>query len=167
MINDSTALLQTAFTNLQDPQLASSKKLTDFQTAHTKAAEWFSEPANLDPLEYPLIKENYDALKVISDDVSSDIKWFDENRAKIVTTIKDVNDNLAQTDADITDFINKADARVIDSIDFLKNTQLQYIADDLAEGNISQQEATDGTNKINKQYDAQYYANYRKKYPRR
>ena len=163
MISDSSNLLQTAFTNLQDPQLTSSKKLTDFKDVFDVVSVFFSTPANLDPLEYPLIKENYDALKELSDDSSGDIKKFTENRAKIVTTIKDVNDNLAQTDADITDFIDNADRRVIDSLDLLKNTQLQYIADDLAEGNISQQEAIDGTDKINKQYDAQYYANYRKK----
>lgn len=163
MISDSTTLLQQAFTNLQDQQLASSTKLNDFNDTYTEVAKFFSDPANLDPLEYPLIKENYDALKELYDDSSGDIKKFTENRAKIVTTVKDVSDNLAQTDADLTDFINKADIRVVDSIDLLKNTQLQYIADDLAAGTISQQEATDETNKINKKYDAQYYANYRKK----
>ena len=102
-------------------------------------------------------------MKSISDDVSSDITWFDENRAKIVTTIKDVNDNLKQTDLDLTDFIDKADERVVKSIDFLKNTRIQYIADDLAEGTISQQEAKDLTDDINNQYDAQYYTDYRAK----
>ena len=53
-------------------------------------------------------------MKAISDDVSGDIKWFDENRAKILTTIQDVDDNLQQTGVDITDFIKKADVRVVD-----------------------------------------------------
>jgi hypothetical protein len=158
MISDSGTLLQQAEKNLKDPQLASSTKLPAFNKVLAKVAETFNKP---NPLEYSIIKENYDALKFLSEDSSSDIKWFDENRAKILTTIQDVDDNLQQTGVDITDFIKKADVRVVDSIDLLKNTQLQYIADDLAAGAISQKEATAETNKINKQYDAQYYTNYR------
>ena len=141
MINDSTALINEVSTNLQDQQIATSKKLKDFEDERDKIAQFFSDPNNLDPvLKYQDIKENYDTLKSISDDVSADIKWFDENRTKIVTNIKDVNDNLRQLDADIMDFIGKADDRVVASIDKIKSDEIQAFEDDYAEGNISEQE---------------------------
>ena len=57
-------------------------------------------------------------------------KKFTENRAKILTVIKDVNDNLRQTDADLTDFIDKADDRVVASIDKIKSDEIQAFEDD-------------------------------------
>ena len=168
MISDSSDLLQQAFTNLQDPQLASSTKLTDFKDVFDVVSVFFSTPANLDPLEYPRIKENHDALKDLSDDSSGDIKKFTENRAKILTVIKDVNDNLRQTDADLTDFNDKADIRVVESLDLIKDTIYQSALDDLANGIMTQQVSDDRIDNSNNKYDTKYYANYRKKkYPRR
>jgi Asp-tRNA(Asn)/Glu-tRNA(Gln) amidotransferase C subunit len=61
MINDSTALLKSVSVNLQDPQIATSKKLQDFTDELDKIAQFFSDPNNLDPvLKYQDIKENYD-----------------------------------------------------------------------------------------------------------
>ena len=162
MINDSVALLDETATNLQDKEIATSKKLSDFKDEFDKISQFFNDP-NLDPLEYPQIKTNYDTLKSISADVSSDIKWFTENRAKIPTYIQEIKDNLKQTSDDMTDFIKKADDRVVESINQIKNDEFQKIADDFAEGKISQQESDDQTDDINRLYDAQYYANYRQK----
>jgi hypothetical protein len=162
MINDSVALLDETATNLQDQEIAASKKLPDFKNELDKIAQFFNDP-NIDPLEYPLIKANYDTLKSISTDVSSDIKWFDENRTKIPTSIQEIKDNLKQTSDDMIEFIKKADDRVIDSIDQIKNDEIQKIADEYAEGKISQQDSIDQTDDVNNLYDAQYYTNYRQK----
>ena len=162
MINDSVALLDETATNLQDKEIATSKKLSDFKDEFDKISQFFNDP-NLDPLEYPQIKTNYDTLKSISTDVSSDIKWFTENRAKIPTYIKEIKDNLKQTSDDMTEFIKKADDRVVDSIDQIKNDEFQKIADEFAEGKISQQESDDQTDDINRLYDAKYYVDYRQK----
>ena len=116
MISDSVALLDEVSTKLQDQQIAISKKLRGFEDERDKIAQFFSDP-NLDPLEYPLIKTNFHTLKSISDDVSSDIKWFDENRTKIPISIQDIKDNVTQMDADITDFIGKADDRVVAALE--------------------------------------------------
>ena len=70
MINDSVALLDETATNLQDKEIATSKKLSDFKDEFDKISQFFNDP-NLDPLEYPQIKTNYDTLKSISTDVSS------------------------------------------------------------------------------------------------
>ena len=71
--------------------------------------------------------------------------------------------SLRQTDVDITDFIDEADRRVIESLAFIKNEEIQKIVDEIAEGTITQQEAIDQTNDVNNQYDAQYYDDSRKK----
>ena len=165
MINDSTSLLKNALANLNDPQMASSNKLKGFQDACDKVFEFFSNPNNLDPvLKYQEIKENYEPLKAISDDSTSDIKWFDENRAKIPITSQEVNENLRQTDVDITDFIDKSDDLVIESIDKIKNDEIQVIDDAFTDGKIAtQQERDDEVKLITDLYDAQYYADYRAK----
>ena len=41
MINDSNTLLQTALTNLQDQQIAASKKLQDFVNERDKIDQFF------------------------------------------------------------------------------------------------------------------------------
>ena len=161
MINDSSDLLQQAFTNLQDPQLTSSKKLTDFKNVYDVVALFFSDAANLDPLEYPRIKENYDALKELSDDSSGDIKRFGEDRAKIRTNIQDIKDNITQMYADITDFLDKADERVVKSLDFIKNAEIQAFEDQYADGTITEQERDDGVDDVKNHYDATYYTDYR------
>ena len=164
MINDNADLLKDVTAKLLDPQITASKKLADFNAERDKIAQFFSDPNNLDPvLKYQDIKENYDALKVISDDVSSDIKWFDENRAKIPTTIQDVKDNRTQMDAYITDFIDKADDRVVAAIDKIKSDEIQAFEDDYTEGNITEQERDDEVLDVNNKYDARYYASFRKK----
>ena len=163
MINDNADLLKDVTAKLLDPQITASKKLADFNAERDKIAQFFSDPNNLDPvLKYQEIKENYDALKVISEDVSSDIKWFDENRAKIPTTIQDVKDNQTQMDAYITDFIDKADDRVVASIDKIKNDEIQAAEDEFTEGNITEQERDDEVLDVNNKYDAKYYANFQK-----
>ena len=164
MINDNADLLKDVTAKLLDPQITASKKLADFNAERDKIAQFFSDPNNLDPvLKYQDIKENYDALKVISDDVSSDIKWFDENRAKIPTTIQDVKDNRTQMDAYITDFIDKADDRVVASIDKIKNDEIQAAEDEFTEGNITEQERDDEVLDVNNKYDTKYYTDFQTK----
>ena len=122
MINDNADLLKDVTAKLLDPQITASKKKADFNAVRDKIAQFFSDPNNLDPvLKYQDIKSNYDTLKLMSDDLSTDIKWFDENRGKIPATTQEVTENLRQTDLDLTEFVDKADELVVDSIDKIKN----------------------------------------------
>ena len=82
MINESGAKLESLSEKLNSEELSRSTKLPDFMEQFEKIYEFFNDP-NLNPLEYPSIKSYNDSLKTLDDDVSSDIKWFSENRDNI------------------------------------------------------------------------------------
>ena len=130
MINESGAKLQSTLDKLNSEELSNSTKLPDFMEQFTEISKFFNDP-NLNPLEYPSIKTYSDSLKTLDDDVSSDMKWFSENRDKIGSEVIEIDDLIKDMDNDINTFFQGLIKNAASKLDTLKNNEIGSIKEGL------------------------------------
>ena len=127
MIQDAVDKLEIIEQDLQDPNIANSTKLKSQQDEYTQLFDFFDDQ-NLNPLEFELIQQNYEAVENLETDIKTDIAWFIDTKQKIgavsqeltdYETKKDlpnVNDALVEKDIrEKTDIENKNEIDVLNS----------------------------------------------------
>jgi hypothetical protein len=87
-IDDAIIKLDNIDQELNDPNIQNSTKLKS-QQDETKNLYDFFVDQNLNPLEFALINQNYDAVNNLENDIKSDIQWF-------ISTKQVANDKLQE-----------------------------------------------------------------------
>ena len=109
LINDAINKLVDMDQDLNDANIANSTKLQDLKDEYKTLFDFFNDP-DINPLEYVLIQENYDAIEILENDIKNDITWF-----------MDTKKNLSQEGKRIEDIFNNGfesldDAKIKDIV---------------------------------------------------
>ena len=97
LINDAIDKLNVIEQDLQDQNIANSTKVPS-QEAEYKTLFGFFHDQNLNPLEFALIQQNYDAVDNLERDVKSDITWFVDTKQLLIDTYDELSDYDAKND---------------------------------------------------------------------
>ena len=90
-IQNAVEKLEIIEQDLQDPNIANSTKLQSQQDEYTKLFDFFDDQ-NLNPLEFELIQQNYEAVENLETDVKNDIAWFIDTKQKIDVIYQELDD---------------------------------------------------------------------------
>ena len=82
MIQDAVDKLEIIEQDLQNPNIANSTKLQSQTDEYTQLFDFFNDQ-NLNPLEFELIQQNYEAVENLETDVKTDIAWFIDTKQNI------------------------------------------------------------------------------------
>ena len=156
MIGESGLKLDELEKRLNDEEVSKLKKLPDFRKRFEKLNEFFTDP-ELTLQEYSSIKEYYDGLITLDNDISSALKEIDETRDKIDIEIIKLDEILENRDAKIDTFFQGIFDNVKSKLDMIKNKMIQVINDDFAKGLILAEDAEEEIKNINDAYDKEYY----------
>ena len=128
MIQDAVDKLQIIEQDSQDPNVAKSTKLQSQQDEYKQLFDFFNDQ-NLNPLEFELIQQNYEAVENLETDIKTDIAWFIDTKQKIGVVSQELADYEAKSilpnidDALIEKSIReKTDIEVKNEIDGLNAT---------------------------------------------
>jgi hypothetical protein len=97
LINDAIDKLNVIEQDLQDQNIANSTKVPS-QEAEYKTLFGFFHDQNLNPLEFSLIQQNYDAVDNLEKDVKNDITWFVDTKKLLINTYDELSDYDAKND---------------------------------------------------------------------
>lgn len=127
-IQDAVDKLQIIEQDLQDANIANSTKLKSQADEYQQLFDFFDDP-NLNPLEFELIEQNYEAVENLESDVKNDIAWFIDTKQKIDVIYQELDNYEKKKDLpNITDALieklirEKTDEEVQERIDALNAT---------------------------------------------
>ena len=82
LIQDAVDKLEIIEQDLQDANIANSTKLKSQADEYTQLFDFFNDQ-NLNPLEFELIQQNYEAVENLETDIKTDIAWFIDTKQNI------------------------------------------------------------------------------------
>jgi hypothetical protein len=128
LIQEAVEKLEIIEQDLQDTNIANSTKLQSQQDEYKQLFDFFDDQ-NLNPLEFELIQQNYEAVENLETDVKNDIAWFIDTKQKIAVIYQELDDYEKKKDLPtITDALieklirEKTDIEAKNEIDVLNAT---------------------------------------------
>ena len=91
VINDAINKLVDMDQDLNDANIATSTKLQDLKDEYKTLFDFFNDP-DINPLEYALVKSNYDAVDILEKDIKNDITWFVDTKKQLMQEGKRIED---------------------------------------------------------------------------
>ena len=125
LINDAINKLVDMDQDLNDANIANSTKLQDLRDEYKTLFDFFNDP-DINPLEYALVQQNYDAIKILENDIKNDIAWFIDTKKQLMQEGKRIEDILSNgfeslDDAKLNDMVaNKIEEPEKNEIDAIQ-----------------------------------------------
>ena len=97
MIQEAVDKLEIIEQDLQDANIANSTKLKSQADEYKQLFDFFDDQ-NLNPLEFELIQQNYEAVENLETDIKTDIAWFIDTKQKIGAVSQELTDYETKKD---------------------------------------------------------------------
>ena len=91
LINDAIDKSNVVDQDLQEPNIANSTKKPSQEAEYKTLFDFFNDQ-NLNPLEFSLIQQNYDAVDNLEKYVKNDIAWFVDTKQLLIDTYDELSD---------------------------------------------------------------------------
>ena len=91
VLNDAINKLVDMDQDLNDANIANSTKLQDLKDEYKILFDFFNDP-DVNPLEYALVKSNYDAVDILEKYIKNDITWFVDTKTQLMQEGKRIED---------------------------------------------------------------------------